>query len=274
MLSRLFAPLIFVCAATSATAEIAPRFEALFKVLSINETVEIMRNEGLTYGSTLRDDLFPGRGGEAWDSEVDRIYAYDAMLEEVREGLARSLQDADVEAITAYFQTDLGREIIELELAARRELADAEVEARAQVFYRDMVLEQDSRIDLLEEFVIANDLVEANVVGAMNSNFAFYKGLAKGKAEGFQISEAEMLEDVWSQEQDIRNETSDWIYGYLVMAYGPLKDEEVQAYVAFSRTEEGRAVNQALFDAFDPMFVEISFQLGLAAARYMAGNEI
>lgn len=258
----------------AAAAEVSPRLQQLFQAIELTETVAVMREEGLSYGESLRDDLFPGQGGEAWTQEVARIYDGAWMLEQVYIGMAKSLADAKVEDITAYFDHGLGQRIVALEIEARRELADKRVEENSQDLYRDMVLEQEPRIDLLERFVSANDLVEANVVGAMNSNFAFYKGLARGNAAGFDLSEGEMLEDIWGQEQDIRNETSDWIYGYLVLAYAPLEDAELEDYVAFSRTAAGRSINKALFEAFDVMFVEISHKLGLAAARYMSGNDI
>ena len=44
--------------------------------------------------------------------------------------------------------------------------------------------------------------------------------------------------------------------------------------IAFSESDPGRALNRALFAAFDARFVEISRALGLAAARYMTTSEL
>jgi hypothetical protein len=61
---------------------------------------------------------------------------------------------------------------------------------------------------------------------------------------------------------------------YLAMAYQPLSDADLEAYIAFSRTPEGQVLNRALFAAFDALFNALSRDLGLAAARLMAGQDL
>jgi hypothetical protein len=58
------------------------------------------------------------------------------------------------------------------------------------------------------------------------------------------------------------------------MAYQPLSDEELDTYIAMARTDEGRALNRALFAAFDEVFTDISATLGLAASRFIVGQDI
>lgn len=131
-----------------------------------------------------------------------------------------------------------------------------------------------ARFGLLEEFVEVNDLIESNVMGAMNSNYAFYIGLMEGEAFGDGLTERDILADVWEQEAEIRADTEDWVYSYLALAYDPLTDEDIEAYIALSETEEGRALNRAMFAAFDELFVSISRRLGYGAAGFMAGQDI
>ena len=80
--------------------------------------------------------------------------------------------------------------------------------------------ERDPRLDLLDRFAEANDLIEENVSGALNSNLAFYRGMSEGGAfTGAEMTEEEMLSEVWSQEDDIRAETAGWLYPFLMLAY-------------------------------------------------------
>ena len=58
------------------------------------------------------------------------------------------------------------------------------------------------------------------------------------------------------------------------MAYGPLSDSEMQAYLDFSETEAGQALNGALFDGFDAMYREIYFALGLSVAEALQSSEL
>lgn len=83
-----------------------------------------------------------------------------------------------------------------------------------------------------------------------------------------------MLAEVWAQEPDIRAETESWLYPFLALAYKPLSDADVEAYLAFSESEAGRAMNAAMFAAFDEVFREISHDLGRAAAEMLSGRDI
>jgi hypothetical protein len=181
---------------------------------------------------------------------------------------------AAVSAILGFFDTQTGKHILELEVEARRSLMDAAIEDAAKARVVDMQAAGDPRIAAVEQFADVNDLVESNVSGALNANLAFYQGLAESGALGEDMTESQMLSDVWGQEPEIRAETEDWLYPYLVLAYGPLSDEELASYTAFCETAAGQKLNRALFAAFDNVFTVISRDLGRAAARQMMGEDI
>ena len=88
------------------------------------------------------------------------------------------------------------------------------------------------------------------------------------------MSEEQILTDVWAQEGDIRESTTEWIYSFLYMAYGPLGDADIQAYITFSETEAGGDINRAMFESFDRLFEGISQSLGRAAAMEMTSQEL
>ena len=134
--------------------------------------------------------------------------------------------------------------------------------------------EETELYDLVTQFIDANDLIETNVVGAMNSNYAFYQGLLAGGAFPYELTEEQVLADVWGQEPEIRQNTTEWLYSFFILAYQPLPQEDLETYIAFSETEAGAALNDALFAAFDGMFEDISQALGLAASRYMGGQDL
>ena len=111
-------------------------------------------------------------------------------------------------------------------------------------------------------------------MGAMNANLAFYRGLSESGAFPAEMTEDQMLSDVWAQEPDVRAETTDWLYPFLSLAYQPLSDDQLEAYIAFSETAAGDRLNGALFAAFDKVFTQISYDLGRAAAGQMQGEDI
>jgi hypothetical protein len=275
MIRRLAAAAAFAALPFAATAQSdAPSPSALLTAVGIEDVLDIMREEGISYATELAGDLFPGRGGAQWSAMVERIYDREAMEEAVRSRAEPALSEAEVEELTEFFTSETGRRIVSLEISARRALLDEAVEEMSEESYAAALEEGDPRLDLLEAFVEANDLVERNVVGALNSNYAFYAGLADGGAFDFDLTEDQILRDVWGQEPEIRSDTTEWLYSYLYLAYRPLSDNELEAYIALSSSEAGQALNGALFEGFDAMFNGISAALGMAAAQFMGGQEL
>ncbi|EKE45732.1 hypothetical protein OCGS_0151 [Oceaniovalibus guishaninsula JLT2003] len=248
--------------------------EALYDALRLDDLLAIMRVEGTESGLELEDDLFAGRGGVGWKRALADIYGPDNMEGRMRALFVEGMEDATVTPLLDFFTSDTGAEIVTLELEARRAMADEALEEAAEAALERMQRQDDPRIAGIEAFVEANDLIEQNVVGAMNANYAFMTGLADGGAFGAELGEDQMLADVWSQEPEIRDETLSWLYSYLNLAYQPLDDADLAAYTELSRTPEGQALNRALFAAFDEVYVDISRDLGLAAARFMASEDL
>lgn len=248
----------------------------LGEVMQIADLIAIMQQEGLDYGRTLQTQMFPDADPAAWEAEVARIYDPARMKAGFDAALAQALagDGATIAAAEAFFAPARGQKILGLELEARRALLDDAVEAAARDAARQMQEDGAPRYDLLRRFADTNDLVELNVMGALNANLAFYKGLSRGGAFDQPMSESDMLAEVWGQEADVRVETEEWLWPYLSLAYGPLSDEELQAYIGFSGSDAGQRLNAAIFAAFDALFNDISMQLGLAAARQLQGQDI
>ena len=265
---------LLVVFAAVAQARESSRHEALIKALDLDSLIEIMRAEGVDYGAGLQDELFPGRGGASWRAQVELIYRPERLWSIFGPRFEAELDGHDTAPALAFFTSDLGRRVITLEISARRAQLDKAVEDMAVGRMQQMRDDNDPRIDLVGQMIDANDLIDLNVVGALNSNFAFYRGLAQGNAFPEDMSEDQMLRDVWAQEDEVRADTEKWLYGYLVMAYQPLSDDELRRYIAFSRSKAGQVINTALFNAFDAMFDDVSFALGQAAAQQITGEEL
>ena len=278
MLRPLAAQVAAVCLffSTSGLAATAQDAAALQEALKLPEVFAVMSEEGRDYGRDLEADMFPGAGGRQWQDAVAGIYSVDRMLADFGAAFEAELTrgDTDTAAMLDFFTSDLGQRVTTLEVSARRALLDEAVEDASRLKLEEMRAEADPRLDLISEFVTVNDLVEANVTGGLNANYAFYLGLADADALGREMSEDEVISEVWGQEDDIRAETDLWIHSYLAMAYAPLTDAELEDYIAFSQTEAGKDLNRALFAGFDALFVDVSRQLGRAAGAVLAGQDL
>lgn len=265
-----FASALLVCLPIFASANEAT--DRLLGALGMERMVALMRQEGLEYAVELGDDMLPGGYSESWGDAVSRIYDIDAMETSVRRGFEAGLEGVNLAPLEAFFYTPLGAMIVDLELSARSAMMEQEIEDAAKERARSDERAGDDAFVLTDEFVKAGDLLEANVVGALNSNIQFYRGLVDGGA--FALSEDEILADVWSQEEELRAETRDWLYGFLIMAYSPLEPGALETYTELVLTPEGGAMTRALFKGFDDMYGDISYALGLAAAQAMKAQDI
>ncbi|SPH18299.1 hypothetical protein DEA8626_01834 [Defluviimonas aquaemixtae] len=272
-LSSAFVTIFALATAAFSADEDATRIET---ALRMGDVFGVMSEEGYAYGSRLEADMFPGSGGVDWQAEVDEIYTIDRMLPIFHDAFARDLASAaaDTTAMTTFLESDLGQRITTLEISARRALLDEAVEDASRLKWQEMQAENDPRLDLIEEFVAVNDLVEANVSGGLNANYAFYMGLRDAGALGPEMDESEVIAEIWSQEEAIREDTDIWIHSYLAMAYAPLNDAELGDYIAFSESAPGQVLNRALFAGFDAVLVDVSRQLGRAAGSILAGQEL
>lgn len=248
--------------------------DAVWEALHQHEAVSVMREEGLQYGAEIGESMFPDRIGASWEDIVGRIYDADRMESVARAAFTEALEGEDTAAILAFFSTEPGKNFVQLEIDARRAMLDEQIDQAAKDSAAAAQLDGDPRYDLIEKFVTANDLIEMNVMGGMNSNLAFYQGLASGGAFGSGSDSGQIMADVWSQEPEIRASTTEWVYAFLMLSYKPMSDADVEAYIAFSQTDAGRAANRALFAAYDDLFVDISRALGTAAAQEMSGADL
>lgn len=251
-----------------------PEFADLWAALRLSDLIAVMVQEGRAYGADLGAEMFPSRTGPGWEATVARIYDPARMERAFRATVAEALEGRDLAPMLGFFDTDQGRHITGLEISAREAMLDEAVEEASREQAETLQKQNPSLFAAISEFVAANDLIEMNVAGAMNANLAFYTGLMDGSPGEADMSEGEILADVWAQEPDIREETEAWVYSYLTLAYRPLPEGMLAEYTRFSRTQAGRTLNAALFAAFDALFVGISRDLGAAAATRMVGEDL
>lgn len=248
---------------------------ALFEALRLPEIVDVISAEGQEDAATLAETMFQaGPPPSTWTGMVADIYDPDHMKAELVAALAQELEGEDTAPMLAFFEAEPGRTFIAREVETRVALSDEEAEQAAREAAAVAAGDRSPRFDLLTQYVEALDLIEYNVVGSLNSNFAYVSGLLDGGALGGDTTEGDVLSDVAMQEMQIRADTSEWVMAFLLEAYEPLSDADIEALIAFSETEPGQALNRAIFDAFDERFSEVSRALGLAAARYMTTEEL
>lgn len=257
-----------------ASEEERERTAPLLQAVGMDRLLPILREEGMSHARDLEAEMFPGRGRARWPELVGGIYDTERMGLIMLDEIAADTEPWDLEPLTDFFDSELGRRIVDLEISARQAMLDPSVEEASQEYLAMLRDEGGERLDLLEEFASVNDLVDLNVTGALNANFAFFTGLNKAGAFTDFRGEEEMLQEIWAQEPEIRLDTELWVMSFLALAYQPLSDAEFRSYVEFSQTPAGRHFNINLFAAFNELFQTISNDLGMAAAQFMTGEDL
>lgn len=252
----------------------AQSFEELWGLLGMADLVSILHDEGLEMAMSSDIDLLGHDGGQRWDAAVTKIYDEADLTDELRQQFRQSLQKMDLAALCDFYKSDEMQTIIQNEISARRAFLDIDFEqdARARWLQGDTSEDLD---DIIGRYIDKNDLIELNVMGALNSNFVFLSKLNQSLPDSTgHMTEDEILTHVWSQETDIRTDTSEWMFAYLHTAYERVDTGALGRYVAFSETPTGQALNQALFRAFDAVYLRLSSDLGRAVGVFSLEEEL
>jgi hypothetical protein len=253
-------------------AQASERASDLMAAMHLDDFIAIMVEEGVAYGAELDADFLGDEGGAYFAARVVEIYDGQRMVDRLRDALSDGMSATQIEESLTFFRSEAGRQAVELEVSARRAFMDPSVEDAARDAYAGLKNRRGPVFTAVERFVKVNALVDLNVRGALSSNYYFYRGMVSGGA--YEMSEKQILAVVYEDAEDIRADTEEWMFSYLLVAYRPLSAEALDAYIAFSETAAGQALNAALFEGYDESFDAISFDLGEAVARAMQSSEL
>ncbi len=259
-----------VLAPLVATADAA--FTRMYDLLSLDTYLEITRAEGIEDFTPLSEDMIGLPPDAVLSEQIAQIYDMARLNDLLIDVMRPALSAQDVAGVTLFAQSQTGQQIISLEIAARRAMSDPDIEAAARAAWAQAEEDRPWLAARVKELIDVSDLVNRNVAGALNSHLRFYQGLADGGA--LDMPEDDMLMLVYGQEPDIRADTSEWLGGYLMLAYDPLDEETVEKYITFWSTPPGKALNAALFDGFNSLYDEISYATARILAVRMGAQEL
>ncbi len=246
----------------------------ILDLLRIEPLFEILQRESLIYGDDLAAEILDSAEDPRWRAEVGALHAPERLLPPFRAEFTAHLPQASQGAIEDWLSSDLGHKIVNLELSAREAMLEADVEDAAIARAEAADAAGDPRLGAVRALIAAGDLIEANVVGAMNANLAFYRAMAEGGGFPYELTEADMIFEVAAQEPEIRADVGAWIEGYMFLALGPLSEAELAQATDFFASAPGRALIAAQFAGFDRVYVQSSAELGAALARRLRGQKL
>lgn len=248
------------------------RMSVLVDVLKLPEVAKILLAEDRAYAQELNEEMLNGDGGGGWQLQIAAILSEGRMVERVRQALEARLQGDLLEDAIAFYASDLGTRIIQFENSGRQAFANEDIEEAARARYLELQDSDDTRLAAIRQIIADGDMIDLNIKGTLSANYQFMRGLSDGGA--FVMSDNEILADVAAQTDQVSEDTHMWLHSFLLLAYSPLSDAEMNAYIAFGQSPAGQALNLALFDGFGASYEDISYGLGQAVALHIKGQEL
>lgn len=268
-LRTIFGALLVLCAGAVHAADSAA--ERLAQALRLGEVVQVLSAEGVEHAAALDAEMLGDSGGAYFTDQAAALFDPDRMQADLTQVLAQEMSPEDLNASAAYFESPTGRRIIALELSARAAFSDPDVEAVAVDHYHALPPGDPVR-GLVRDYVEANDLVARNVDGMQASDYSFYRGLVAGGA--YDPDHEAYLALLLNERDALYLETDEWAMSFHLLAYDPLTEAEHRENLAYSLSPAGKAFNTAMFAAFDQVYEDIFFQLGLLVAGSMQATDL
>ncbi|WP_378943795.1 hypothetical protein [Paracoccus sp. R86501] len=249
----------------------------LWSVLKIEPQMQIFQQEAVSEAARLDADNMIAGTGRPWAATVGDIHDPMRLQTLFRQGLTRALDRADpalIEQGLRFYETGLGRRMVPLETSARHAMLSDEVTAQASAAFAQAEFQDDSRAEQILRLIDVADLVAPNVSSGLNASVAFSDGFEAVGGFDMPLTQDQMLAETWAQQDQIEAETRDWLQSFLMMAYSPLRDDEVETYISFASSPAGRELARVMFAAYDTVFLQTSRDMGMAAGLRLQGQQL
>lgn len=255
---------VFCLALPAWSSELSGR---LMEVAQIERLLVQLSREAERSAVGVDEDFLDGGGGPVFFDTVRKLNDPERLAPRFETLLMEKLTDQQVEALLLFFDSELGQEIVELEMSAREVMFDEQIEESVK-----QQVGQSGPPELVVRMMEEGDLVERNVRDSMSSLRQFYLGQIDGGQPDLSKSDVDAL--LSETEDYVRNDTQIWLESFLTFAYSPLEEEELKTYVELWETQTGKAYDTALFYAFATLFDEIGFATGQLVARMSRVSDI
>lgn len=206
---------------------------------------------------------------------LERIYDPERLSRLMTQALSREIATKDPRIIhkaLRFYDSPLGRRIVGLEISARRALLEPDQAAAADEALAVAQERDDPRLEQIERLMALTDIVETGVVTGLNGNIQTTRGLFAAIGErpdpGIETADAAIIE------QQLRADISQWVPRLLLLAYGPIGDDDLDLLIAQIQTPEAQILSDCLDRAFDAVFMRLSFEVGIISGAALGGEEI
>ena len=247
--------------------------DELYDALYLQKIIKTLHNEGIEHAiESGKVYLGQDYDADSFENAVKKIYNLKMMDNFTRKGLIQKLSKEKAEVALKFFSKGLGARVALLETSARSAISYKEVEAAAVQMAKDAKNEDTARYSMLEQNIKDLELVELNMTGAFSAQYAFLSNLSA--LDEMPLGNDDIVTLLLESEEEMRQDIVDWLMGFTHMAYTPLSDEELKAYLTFLTSADGKALNLALFHIFNGLSIQTSGDLADVIVSFRKAREL
>jgi len=246
------------------------RVTELFDALNMADIISIMQDEGKRDAAGTIEIYTGQMVDDGLNARIDAIFDKTEMQIVLINKTSEKMTDTQIATATEFLNSDVGARANTLETTARRAISDDTIEDYALSQFNDVT--ELPRYTQFRDIIDALDLIDQNTYGAMGAQYVFMTQL--GQSDQMALTDADINELLRAGEAELRDGIREWLYGFFNMAYAPLSDKDLATYVAFQKSEAGKALNTALFAGFNELSVRHAEKMGRLIAELMQVQDL
>lgn len=197
----------------------------------------------------------PGLGSDdpefdaARDAIAERVFRADVLFAAVAARVDDKFDDAEYDALEAYFSQGVGLRVTEAEKYAQSPENDAEREAETPAIIEDLLANNPERLDQIEQMIEAMDVVASGTAMAMNLGYAMISGMAgAGKLPGG-LTDDQILMMLNASRDQIEAEVLNSTVLSAAFTYRHISNADMADYLDFLQSDLGRKLYSVMESA-------------------------
>ncbi|WP_081583611.1 DUF2059 domain-containing protein [Noviherbaspirillum massiliense] len=187
---------------------------------------------------------------------VATYYAADRLREEVKNQLAASLSQKDINSVLKWLSTDLGKRLTALEEQAGEHQPDPEQAAQA------VQALSPKRRKLIDQFVKATRVGESSASVVINTTLGMTHGMSLVMSPEKKSDLQELKKTLLAQKPKMVKMFSEYSVTTFALIYESVSDRDFQKYLSFAESAAGRKYHEAVIQAIDAAMTKAATDMG------------
>jgi hypothetical protein len=194
-------------------------------------------------------------------------YQTDRIKRDLLARFEKSLDPACIEAVLGWLQSPLGRKITKLEEAASTPEGFRQMSAYVALLQTNPAPQARLRlVKRLDEAIKATDLM---LDMATITVYETMNGVVAAMPQQLNMDPAALSQLLKTHREEMRKEFQKAVMNTFLYAYQPLSDEELEEYIAFAESENGKRYHEAILAELKKIQMEAAYRVAKGMNRML-----